>query len=390
MFHIQRVGPLAGTIVCSTMATIADAPKYSIVELEMLPGSPGAVAIDVNDAGDVVGVCTDANYEGRAVLWIDGAIHDLGPGIARSINSSRTVIGNQYSQAFIWNPHNGRRNLALGYDEVSALKINNAGVITGSVRNYEPYADWAFRYDGVTFELCAPPQATNSEATALNNLGHVAGNWWGVNQQAAFIHRDGSTVDIGRISPAWDWAQVIAINDADVLVGEVQRSNPTWVYRAYKFDVNANVFTELSGTVGDANTVARDINVAGQIVGHTELGTGVLWDSGGALFVLNDLVSPTLGWNLVDAAAVSENGLICGRGDRNGKTRGYLLIPGACPGDVVSDWQIDLLDLAALLSAFSSCSGDSNFLADADFDNDGCVSLADLTTLLAVFGERCE
>lgn len=390
MCHKKRVILVASAVACLTGVAVADAPKYSVVELEMFPGSPGAVALDVNEAGDVVGLCTDINYDGHAVLWINGVIHDLGPGIASSINSSRTVIGNHYAQAFIWDPQNGRQNLTLGYDEVSALKINDAGVVAGAVRNYEPYAHWAFRYDGVTLELCAPPQATDSEATALNNMGHVAGNWWGVDQQAAFIHRDGGTTDLGRLTPDWDWAQVIAINDADVMVGEVQRSNPAWVYRAYKFDVNANVFTELPGTMSEANTVARDINLAGQIVGHTDLGTGLLWDSSGELFVLNDLISPSLGWNLLDAAAISENGLICGRGDRNGKTRGYLLIPGACPGDIVSDWQIDLLDLAKLLSAFSSCTGDPSFLVDADFDNDGCVGLSDLTALLAVFGERCE
>ena len=74
MFPTQRAKLSASVIACTTLAAVADAPKYSVLELEMLPGSPGAVALDVNDAGDVVGLCTDANYEGHAVLWIDGAI----------------------------------------------------------------------------------------------------------------------------------------------------------------------------------------------------------------------------------------------------------------------------------------------------------------------------
>lgn len=59
---------------------------------------------------------------------------------------------------------------------------------------------------------------------------------------------------------------------------------------------------------------------------------------------------------------------------------------GALPGDVDSDGDVDLSDLATLLSSFGSCSGDAAYNPAADFDADGCVDLADLATLLSVFG----
>lgn len=62
------------------------------------------------------------------------------------------------------------------------------------------------------------------------------------------------------------------------------------------------------------------------------------------------------------------------------------LIPSSTPGDVDGDGDVDIGDLALLLSAFGTCSGDPQFVAAADFDASGCVELSDLAVLLAGFG----
>jgi len=55
-------------------------------------------------------------------------------------------------------------------------------------------------------------------------------------------------------------------------------------------------------------------------------------------------------------------------------------------GDVNGDGHVDLSDLALLLGAFGSCSGEPEFNPAADFDQSGCVELGDLATLLSNFG----
>ncbi len=56
------------------------------------------------------------------------------------------------------------------------------------------------------------------------------------------------------------------------------------------------------------------------------------------------------------------------------------------PGDLTGDGCVDLSDLAGMLAAFGSVSGDANYNPLADLDSDNDVDLGDLSGLLAAFG----
>ncbi len=60
-----------------------------------------------------------------------------------------------------------------------------------------------------------------------------------------------------------------------------------------------------------------------------------------------------------------------------------------CVGDVDGDGDVDLTDLAIMLSAYGLCAGDSGFVPEADIDGDGCIDLVDLATLLSNYGTVC-
>ena len=58
----------------------------------------------------------------------------------------------------------------------------------------------------------------------------------------------------------------------------------------------------------------------------------------------------------------------------------------ALPGDVDGDGDVNIQDLAALLAAYGTCSGDPGYDPNADFDSSGCIELSDLATLLGNYG----
>jgi hypothetical protein len=60
-----------------------------------------------------------------------------------------------------------------------------------------------------------------------------------------------------------------------------------------------------------------------------------------------------------------------------------------CIGDLDGDNDVDLADLAILLSSYGLCAGEPGFIPEADIDGNGCVNLADLAVLLSHYGETC-
>lgn len=60
---------------------------------------------------------------------------------------------------------------------------------------------------------------------------------------------------------------------------------------------------------------------------------------------------------------------------------------GPIPGDLDGDGDVDLTDLAELLGAWGTCTGDPGYNPAADLDDDECVGLPDLAILLAHYGE---
>lgn len=94
--------------------------------LPRLNGGDITALYDVNDFGFSVGLSGN-----QAVMWrADGAITDLGVGLAFGINSLRQVVGSTGGRASLWNQDGSIVDLGLG-ESSGAYAINNHGWIAG-------------------------------------------------------------------------------------------------------------------------------------------------------------------------------------------------------------------------------------------------------------------
>jgi hypothetical protein len=109
---------------------------------------------------------------------------------------------------------------------------------------------------------------------------------------------------------------------------------------------------------------------------YTVDGGGEMWTTGGDFELSGTVGQP-------DAGAVMTGGdyALAGGFWAGGAEEPF------CYGDLDGDNDIDLADLAQLLSNYGTTSG--AVYEDGDLDGDGDVDLADLAGLLAVYGTSC-
>jgi probable HAF family extracellular repeat protein len=183
--------------------------RGQIRELRPLPGDSVAVALWINDNGQVVGTsgsCATTVVSGiiegpRAVLWErDGSVHDLGnlggtvntalPAVgnsARGINNRGQVVGgsalpgNATAHAFLWTSEKGMRDLGTlpGDFNSGALAINDRGEVVGVSNDTSGGARAFLWQNGVMTDLntLIPPNSPLFLlfAAGIDSRGEIAG-----------------------------------------------------------------------------------------------------------------------------------------------------------------------------------------------------------------------
>ena len=161
-----------------------------------LPLGPNAIAMDINDAGQVVGwMGSSTLIDSHAFIWQDGIVIDLGmaPGslasLAIAINNAGQVIVNgrfQEDQAspiltrsFLWNAGQWTDlGLLPGFDRCFGADINDAGQIVGFCSNSAPPVGivpfiWQNGIMSSLEDLIIDPAANPRVALAMNESGQV-------------------------------------------------------------------------------------------------------------------------------------------------------------------------------------------------------------------------
>jgi probable HAF family extracellular repeat protein len=150
-------------------------------------GGPRADARDINDAGEVTGVSLTAEGEYHAFVWRRGRTIDLGSlggdseGLA--INEAGEVAGwvsdaNYTRDAALWTRHGRLVDLGTGGGTAAeAVALNDRGQVVGfSTAPGERHAVLFERGGFVNLDARVSAEAHDGSATAINERGQIVGN----------------------------------------------------------------------------------------------------------------------------------------------------------------------------------------------------------------------
>ncbi|PKL96280.1 MAG: hypothetical protein CVV18_02360 [Gammaproteobacteria bacterium HGW-Gammaproteobacteria-8] len=401
----------AGSIVCSSAN--AQALRYRVTDLGTL-GGPLANAFEINNHGVIVGradIRIGEIQSTNAFLWRDGQLQDLGSlnefdtdSVAIDLNEAGEVVGAALGpdpefpgalsgRPFFWSADTGMLDITPDPNQGglgAASAINAAGVVTGFWR------DIGFRWslDQGWAELPSLPDAFGSfsEPWAIDDAGTIVGRSFNASGRVVPVawNADNEIRALPSFrSDGSGWAR--DINERGQIVGEISdplgRTAPVlWQ------DDAAELIDFLPGAQFDFGS-AEGINNFGVIVGWNASvsvsgipARGWIRDSDGRLFDLNDLIIDPEGiWEIRIPLAINDRGQIVGiavKLDADG-----IEIPGVaflldpvpeidCALDLSRDGRLDDDDLFVLRGALGTDRG------DADLNRDGRVDHLDLRQFL--------
>ena len=138
--------------------------------------------------------------------------------------------------------------------------------------------------------------------------------------------------DLGTLGGTY--SQAYGINASGQVVGYADTSNS----QAHAFLCGSGVMNDL-GTLGGTYSDASGINASAQIVGDSFIQGGsdhaFLYSAGLMLDLNGRLDNSGLGWVLVAATAINDNGWIAGEGVFGGKAYPVLLTPLPEPSSLI-------------------------------------------------------
>ena len=322
--------PLLSIAADAAAVAPARAPFYTITELVPEDGD-NSFGYGLNDSGVAVGVSSltykqyiHDNYPAR---WQEGQPIILGTlggvgGGANAINARGDIVGS--GNVTGGGPHAmltdalGNHDLGtLGGPTSAANAINAGGIIVGASDLSDRMGDLgSFVYRDGRMSSLGTYNGARILAPTINDADQIAATT--SDNRLVLIDTTG-THDLGI-------GQAQAINNRGVIVGGNANN------RSLAFSYHDGALTDLGTLPGYTQSIALDINEAGQIVGsvydltNSRDNRAVLFQDG-AVIDLNSLIAPASGWTLRFAHAINNRGQIVGDGVIGGKFHAFLLTP---------------------------------------------------------------
>jgi probable HAF family extracellular repeat protein len=332
--------PLPGVDkACSYSAAVSTPPEagWKIIDLGTLGGEE-TTAVDINDAGSIVGTSQLPNGARRAFLFQNGQMINLGTlagddgSSAAAINRAGQIVGNSGSaRAFTYGGSMSEVKLPFGAAHLQVRDINDSG-------------DILINYARTTDGRCSDIQACNyivrannpidlehktSTGREISNAGVILGHS-GNSREPAILYNinDGTSKSIASVPSGPGFPYHMAPNDMNnksEVVGVTGYGRP-YVYRD---GLAADINTVIEGNVSAVSALNDNGDMVGTL-GADGSRTVFVYDHGKKQLIdLNTLPAvKAANWILQDVKAINNGRQIIGHGLNNdGKRRAFLLTP---------------------------------------------------------------
>jgi probable HAF family extracellular repeat protein len=339
MMRRFSVASAAVVLLSIVVGNVYGEVRYTVTELGTFGGSYiRSTAYDINDSGQIVGICSTADNTHHAFLYSGSTMTDLGTlggkkSMAYSINNSGQIVGQAYTastyHAFLYSGSKMTDLSAIG--TAVAYGINNNGQIVGWSENTN---DNGFLYSGSKLTDLGSLGGRSgcdvgSIAFEINDNGQVVGDAYIDNSGTphAFLYSGSKMIDLGTLGGKS--SSVCSINNSGQIVGKSLIAGDKL---QHGFLYSDSKMTDL-GTLGGAfvESYANGINDRGQIVGTCVTNSGLYHGfiySNGTMTDLNTLIDPSSGWTLSGGTAINNSGWIIGNEyNAAGQYRAILLTP---------------------------------------------------------------
>ncbi len=330
-----------------------DSLVYNVIDLGTFGGTQFNTALDVNDAGVVVGGSSLSNNVDHHIFrWTDGVLENLGliggkTAGAEAISETGWIAGTSTTPTGDFEPYvpyrlgtNGFEAipLILGAPNGEAHDVNDFGTTVGTL-DLPDFSSRAFLSvtNAPTINL-GTFGGESSGAEGINNAGVIVG-WSRLlnGQMRAFRHvgtgpLNSATDDLGTLGG--NSSRATAVSESGIVVGRSRDTNG--MQRAFLWESGSGM-SDL-GSLGGGNIWAFGINTNDTVVGwgtldpadtfadHTH---GWVWTPDAGLRDLNTLVPFGTGLEITLAYRVNGSGWIAGGAERasDGAGRPVLLKP---------------------------------------------------------------
>ena len=324
--------------------------SYCLVDL----GAAGqfSEASALNQHGDVAGAIfvpasPFSGFITHPALATSGSFADLPisaqsiGGWAYGINDSGLVVGNTENRPFRWSPATGLQLLTVADSQSEiAWSVNNAGAIVGFNSN-----DALLWEQNQRIVLSEPAEAIGNSLLAydINNTGQIVGtaditstlpNGFSTTGAVLWQNRVPQLLEVPtgyHGSSAW------SINNTGQIAGSLSVSeiDELGYYKTHAAIWQNNQWQDLGTLVANKSSRANDINSQGLVVGYGELATShpsqlethaLLWQNG-AMIDLNTRIAGETDWEIKNAKAINDSGVILVQIRRGQEEHAALLIP---------------------------------------------------------------